>query len=402
MKGSELMSYDQYEHRETDDTQEHPSVELIPYTPEIRDVQNPYEGISQVEISDSEREILNSPIDPMDIEIRPDGIIYLPEIKYRRVLNRVFGQGSWALHPREMRYVENLETRKNSFVIFRAALFIRGRYAAESTGEMAYHQSNATTTYATALEGAKSNCLMRCCKDLGVASELWDPSFIYEWKAQYAVEVWTKKIGDPKQKKPLWRRFDRPKFDYPWRENGIKTPCKQMESSNNEKPSKQIPVEKLASIAYDDSKLKSVPDDKLHDAIVAYLNAMAEGDQKVIASLYQNIFSKKDDNGEIVEKPIPKLKDASYKIQRLYLDKAVTAFKRWYEATKDETKEQKMRKEITSHAKMARENNNTGAFNEIIYDVAPGWQDKWQDIPDEYLPKIVENLREKFGQIENN
>ena len=30
----------------------------------------------------------------------------------------------------------------------------------------------------TATEGCKSNALMRCCKDLGIASELWDPRFI--------------------------------------------------------------------------------------------------------------------------------------------------------------------------------------------------------------------------------
>lgn len=29
--------------------------------------------------------------------------------------------------------------------------------------------------YGKAMEAAKSNALMRCCKDLGVASELWDP-----------------------------------------------------------------------------------------------------------------------------------------------------------------------------------------------------------------------------------
>lgn len=29
--------------------------------------------------------------------------------------------------------------------------------------------------YGKAMESAKSNALMRCCKDLGVASELWDP-----------------------------------------------------------------------------------------------------------------------------------------------------------------------------------------------------------------------------------
>lgn len=42
----------------------------------------------------------------------------------------------------------------------------------------------------TANEGAKSNALMRCCKDLGIASELWDPRFIRQFKAKYCVEVW--------------------------------------------------------------------------------------------------------------------------------------------------------------------------------------------------------------------
>ena len=33
-------------------------------------------------------------------------------------------------------------------------------------------------TLAMAEESAKSNAMMRCCKDLGIASELWDPNFI--------------------------------------------------------------------------------------------------------------------------------------------------------------------------------------------------------------------------------
>lgn len=30
----------------------------------------------------------------------PDGLIYLPEIKYRRILNKAFGPGGWGLAPR--------------------------------------------------------------------------------------------------------------------------------------------------------------------------------------------------------------------------------------------------------------------------------------------------------------
>ena len=34
-------------------------------------------------------------------------------------------------------------------------------------------------------EGVRSNALIRCCKDLGIARDLWDPSFIQAWKAKY-------------------------------------------------------------------------------------------------------------------------------------------------------------------------------------------------------------------------
>ena len=43
---------------------------------------------------------LLGPINPADVEIKPDGILYLPEIKYRRILNKAFGPGAWGLAPR--------------------------------------------------------------------------------------------------------------------------------------------------------------------------------------------------------------------------------------------------------------------------------------------------------------
>ena len=54
------------------------------------------------------------------------------------------------------------------------ALFCLGRFTAQAIGEhTSYHKNN--LSYGTACESAKSNALMRCCKDLGVGSELWDP-----------------------------------------------------------------------------------------------------------------------------------------------------------------------------------------------------------------------------------
>ena len=56
------------------------------------------------------------------MEIKPDGIVYLPEIKYRRILNRAFGPGGWGLAPRS----ESIVTPK--MVTREYALVCHGRY----------------------------------------------------------------------------------------------------------------------------------------------------------------------------------------------------------------------------------------------------------------------------------
>jgi hypothetical protein len=112
----------------------------------------------------------------------PDGLIYLPEIKYRRVLNKAFGPGGWGLAPRS-------ETNVGPKVVSREyALVCQGRcvpvyitninlsessirsLVAVARGEQEYFDPS---NIPTATEGCKSNALMRCCKDLGIASELW-------------------------------------------------------------------------------------------------------------------------------------------------------------------------------------------------------------------------------------
>ncbi|KAH7921364.1 Mgm101p-domain-containing protein, partial [Leucogyrophana mollusca] len=57
-------------------------------------------GLSTQAFSKDIAEILLAPVDEMDVEMKPDGLIYLPEIKYRRVLNKAFGPGAWGLSPR--------------------------------------------------------------------------------------------------------------------------------------------------------------------------------------------------------------------------------------------------------------------------------------------------------------
>ncbi|OCH94285.1 mitochondrial genome maintenance MGM101 [Obba rivulosa] len=167
-----------------------------------------YHGLSQQPFSKEAAEILMAPVDPLDIEMKPDGLIYLPEIKYRRVLNKAFGPGGWGLAPRS-------ETNVGPRIVSREyALVCLGRLVAIARGEQEYFEPNGIPT---ATEACKSNALMRCCKDLGVASELWDPRFIREFKAKYCVEVFAEHVPTKKKKK-LWRRKDQPKFDYPYKE----------------------------------------------------------------------------------------------------------------------------------------------------------------------------------------
>ncbi|KAL2259358.1 hypothetical protein VTK26DRAFT_6995 [Humicola hyalothermophila] len=81
-----------------------------------------FQGLSTSPFSPETAAVLMQPLDAHDIEIKPDGIIYLPEIKYRRILNRAFGPGGWGLAPRGSLVVgEKVVTQEY-------ALVVHGRY----------------------------------------------------------------------------------------------------------------------------------------------------------------------------------------------------------------------------------------------------------------------------------
>lgn len=73
---------------------------------EATDWSSSFSGLGSQPFEARIAETLLAPIDPSDVEIKPDGIIFLPEIKYRRTLNRAFGPGGWGLAPRGPEKVE--------------------------------------------------------------------------------------------------------------------------------------------------------------------------------------------------------------------------------------------------------------------------------------------------------
>lgn len=158
---------------------------------------DPYQGIGTLVLSGEQTARLAAPIPPDDLDIKPDGSVYCSQVRYRRILNEVFGPGRWALMPRGQ------WVRQDSTICREYALIVDGRFIAQSVGEQDYIANNPNMTWATATEGAKSNALVRCCKDLGIASECWDHRFCERFKAEHCVQVWV----EGKQR-PLWRRKD--------------------------------------------------------------------------------------------------------------------------------------------------------------------------------------------------
>jgi hypothetical protein len=153
-------------------------------------------GAGQIELTEKQIGILYAPIDEDAVEIRPDGLVYLPWMEYVTRLRQAFGL-NWAIIPKDE---PRLGPSKSS-ILWGFYLVIHGKLAGYAIGEQAYSSSNATMNWSDAVEGAKSNALMRLCKGIGISLDLWKPSFIRNWKAKYAEEY----VDSGKKK---WRKKD--------------------------------------------------------------------------------------------------------------------------------------------------------------------------------------------------
>ncbi|CDK29951.1 unnamed protein product [Kuraishia capsulata CBS 1993] len=170
-----------------------------------------FHGLGNAAFGKEAQEILASEIEPNDVEITPDGLLYLPEIKYRRILNRAFGAGGWGLAPRS----ETLISKQGlgGQLTREYALVVNGRLVSIARGEQQFFADKGIPT---ATEGCKSNALMRCCKDLGIASELWDPRFIRTFKRKYCEDIFVEHVPTKKKKK-IWKRKDET-VEYPFKQ----------------------------------------------------------------------------------------------------------------------------------------------------------------------------------------
>ncbi len=164
-----------------------------------------------LEFTKEQRKILFAPVVEEDVEIRKDGLIYLPWMEYVTRLRDAFS-GKWAIVP------IGKPKLQNELILQEYWLLLDGRLYGKTVGEQQYQSTNDTMSWGDAMEGCKSNGLMRLCKGIGISLELWKPTFIRNWKKKYATKEyntykgkWGWKKIDPEAKKEPPKRTATPK-----------------------------------------------------------------------------------------------------------------------------------------------------------------------------------------------
>lgn len=170
-----------------------------PVAGEIGDLGPPLgsvEGIGSLEITDKQADILMAPLEDSEVEIRPDGIVYQPHIFIRRRLCRAFKPGGWGLRPERDPFYD----RESGVYLWDGSLWIRGKFVARAIGQCKWQPSNRRMTKGDAIEGAKSDCLTRTCKDLAIGWECWDAQWRERWiaaNAQRQGQTWRRNKPTP-------------------------------------------------------------------------------------------------------------------------------------------------------------------------------------------------------------
>lgn len=171
---------------------------------------DPFLGIAASPFPQDAQDVLGAPLRDDEISVRPDdGILYMSGEAVRQRLQKAFGIGGWAIKPISTivdKDAVDLKGKSQPKVFYTGQLWILGRFAAEATGDGNWITSNPKSDYGTALEGAKTNCISRCCKDLGMWSELRDKAFTKAWQDKNVINTaaagWVKRPRQPVRPAP--------------------------------------------------------------------------------------------------------------------------------------------------------------------------------------------------------
>jgi hypothetical protein len=138
--------------------------------------------VGTLKLKPAQIDALRRPVEDREVEWKPlvkDGppaIPYLSHNGYRDRLDACFGLGGWGMVP------VGMPKEKDGVVFVPFALVVDGIPRIYAWGEQSYHENNKQMTYGDALEGAKSNAILRCGKELGIAREMWNRGYLADLK----------------------------------------------------------------------------------------------------------------------------------------------------------------------------------------------------------------------------
>lgn len=140
--------------------------------------------VGTLELSEKALEVLGEALNEKDVQIRPDGLVYLPWTWYAERLNRAFGPLGWGLVPQAG--AQKVPMGNMELVVWGHWLVVKGVAVGFEYGECAYRPDNLKMSFGDAAAGAKSNSLARNCKMLGMSLQLWSQEWVSDWRKKYA------------------------------------------------------------------------------------------------------------------------------------------------------------------------------------------------------------------------
>lgn len=149
--------------------------------------------------------LLSAPPDPNIVEIRPDGIVYVPWNEVANRLDAGLGIGQWSLVP------DGKPMIQDGYCCWQFDLWVHGQWVTTAIGEHPEHKFS-KMSLANRAESAKSDALVKCSKSLGIFRELWSPGWRMAWQEKHAIRVWALQTERSTAGQWLWRRNDRPPF----------------------------------------------------------------------------------------------------------------------------------------------------------------------------------------------
>ena len=173
-------------------------------------------GLSKEPLSEDILTKLMTPAPTADIRIKRDGSLYVVSSFYPDLLNRTFGVGGWSIIPiSEPTFFQNHDGCK---IISREfGLYFLGRFMAMGIAEgPLYQYVGYKSGLSYAFDFAKREALAFCCKELGIAKNIYEEEFVNKWRDENAESV-TCEHQTTKVTKQLWlKKGSDTQFTHPW------------------------------------------------------------------------------------------------------------------------------------------------------------------------------------------